>query len=178
MYTAQFDLCITGLPATRPGRGGMHRRWHRGWRTLQPRDQKLTTRSHRCIMVTSFRQNSIEYTPSPTVVLLTAQVTLHNTCCVVQSLGVSTDYGVFAVLPSCDSVLIVSRCTGEGGSIPFMGMLGQKFPSAQFLIIGVLGPGMCRLICVSCTTPVSKLCGRLPSRASRAGACALHNDVL
>jgi len=29
---------------------------------------------------------------------------------------------------------------GEGGSIPFMGMLGEKFPSAQFLITGVLGP--------------------------------------
>ena len=29
---------------------------------------------------------------------------------------------------------------GEGGSIPFMGMLGQKFPAAQFLITGVLGP--------------------------------------
>ena len=30
---------------------------------------------------------------------------------------------------------------GEGGSIPFMGMLGDKFPAAQFLITGVLGPG-------------------------------------
>lgn len=30
---------------------------------------------------------------------------------------------------------------GEGGSIPFMGMLGKKFPGAQFLITGVLGPG-------------------------------------
>lgn len=29
---------------------------------------------------------------------------------------------------------------GEGGTIPFMGMLGQKFPDAQFLITGVLGP--------------------------------------
>jgi acetylornithine deacetylase/succinyl-diaminopimelate desuccinylase-like protein len=29
---------------------------------------------------------------------------------------------------------------GEGGSIPFMGMLGQRFPNAQFLITGVLGP--------------------------------------
>lgn len=29
---------------------------------------------------------------------------------------------------------------GEGGSIPFMGMLGKKFPKAQFLITGVLGP--------------------------------------
>lgn len=30
---------------------------------------------------------------------------------------------------------------GEGWSIPFMGMLGEKFPDAQFLITGVLGPG-------------------------------------
>jgi acetylornithine deacetylase/succinyl-diaminopimelate desuccinylase-like protein len=29
---------------------------------------------------------------------------------------------------------------GEGGSIPFMGMLGEKFPNAQFVITGVLGP--------------------------------------
>lgn len=29
---------------------------------------------------------------------------------------------------------------GEGGTIPFMGMLGAKFPGAQFLITGVLGP--------------------------------------
>jgi acetylornithine deacetylase/succinyl-diaminopimelate desuccinylase-like protein len=29
---------------------------------------------------------------------------------------------------------------GEGGTIPFMGMLGRQFPRAQFLITGVLGP--------------------------------------
>ncbi len=29
---------------------------------------------------------------------------------------------------------------GEGGSIPFMGMLGEKFPKTQFVITGVLGP--------------------------------------
>jgi acetylornithine deacetylase/succinyl-diaminopimelate desuccinylase-like protein len=29
---------------------------------------------------------------------------------------------------------------GEGGSIPFMDMLGKKYPQAQFLITGVLGP--------------------------------------
>jgi acetylornithine deacetylase/succinyl-diaminopimelate desuccinylase-like protein len=29
---------------------------------------------------------------------------------------------------------------GEGGTIPFMAMLGQQFPDAQFLITGVLGP--------------------------------------
>jgi acetylornithine deacetylase/succinyl-diaminopimelate desuccinylase-like protein len=30
---------------------------------------------------------------------------------------------------------------GEGGTIPFMGMLGRQFPSAQFVVTGVLGPG-------------------------------------
>ena len=29
---------------------------------------------------------------------------------------------------------------GEGGTIPFMAMLGAQFPAAQFLITGVLGP--------------------------------------
>jgi acetylornithine deacetylase/succinyl-diaminopimelate desuccinylase-like protein len=29
---------------------------------------------------------------------------------------------------------------GEGGTIPFMGMLGKHYPQAQFLITGVLGP--------------------------------------
>jgi len=29
---------------------------------------------------------------------------------------------------------------GEGGTIPFMGMLGEAFPDAQFVITGVLGP--------------------------------------
>jgi len=30
--------------------------------------------------------------------------------------------------------------TGEGGTIPFMAMLGARYPQAQFLITGVLGP--------------------------------------
>jgi acetylornithine deacetylase/succinyl-diaminopimelate desuccinylase-like protein len=29
---------------------------------------------------------------------------------------------------------------GVGGTIPFMGMLGEKFPQTQFLVTGVLGP--------------------------------------
>jgi len=29
---------------------------------------------------------------------------------------------------------------GTGGSIPFMGMLGERFPQTQFLVTGVLGP--------------------------------------
>jgi len=30
---------------------------------------------------------------------------------------------------------------GEGGTIPFMAMLGEKYPESEFLITGVLGPG-------------------------------------
>lgn len=33
------------------------------------------------------------------------------------------------------------RLWGEGGSIPFMGMLGRRYPGTQFVITGVLGPG-------------------------------------
>ncbi len=29
---------------------------------------------------------------------------------------------------------------GEGGSIPFMTMLGERFPQSQFMVTGVLGP--------------------------------------
>ncbi len=32
------------------------------------------------------------------------------------------------------------RAFGEGGTIPFMGMLGLQYPEAQFVITGVLGP--------------------------------------
>ena len=31
--------------------------------------------------------------------------------------------------------------TGVGGAIPFINMLGQRFPDAQFVVTGVLGPG-------------------------------------
>jgi len=30
---------------------------------------------------------------------------------------------------------------GEGGTIPFMAMLGERFPAAQFVVTGLLGPG-------------------------------------
>ncbi|MCU1458002.1 MAG: peptidase family protein [Actinomycetia bacterium] len=33
-----------------------------------------------------------------------------------------------------------ARHFGEGGSIPFMAMLGEQFPDAQFVVTGVLGP--------------------------------------
>ena len=34
----------------------------------------------------------------------------------------------------------MGACMGTGGSIPFMGMLGERFPGTQFLVTGVLGP--------------------------------------
>ena len=34
-----------------------------------------------------------------------------------------------------------TRAFGEGGTIPFMGMLAKMFPEAQFVVTGVLGPG-------------------------------------
>jgi len=54
-----------------------------------------------------------------------------------------------ALAPWLEEALAVSSETyfgkpamymGEGGTIPFMGMLGASFPHAQFLITGVLGP--------------------------------------
>ncbi|HNP35469.1 MAG TPA: M20 family metallopeptidase [Woeseiaceae bacterium] len=33
-----------------------------------------------------------------------------------------------------------SMYMGTGGTIPFMGLLGEKFPDAQFLVTGLLGP--------------------------------------
>jgi acetylornithine deacetylase/succinyl-diaminopimelate desuccinylase-like protein len=33
-----------------------------------------------------------------------------------------------------------SSSISEGGTIPFMAMLGKEFPEAQFVITGVLGP--------------------------------------
>ncbi len=33
-----------------------------------------------------------------------------------------------------------ARYMGEGGSIPFMGMLGRRFPEAQFVVTGLVGP--------------------------------------
>jgi acetylornithine deacetylase/succinyl-diaminopimelate desuccinylase-like protein len=35
----------------------------------------------------------------------------------------------------------VAMFMGEGGTIPFMHMLGERFPEAQFFITGILGPG-------------------------------------
>ena len=46
---------------------------------------------------------------------------------------------------------------GEGGSIPFMGMLLNMFPKAQFLVTGAAGPG-------------SNMCGWPYSSGSGCGA--------
>lgn len=57
------------------------------------------------------------------------------------------------------------RVIGEGGSIPFMGMLHQKFPDAQFVITGVLGPNRqathctCALFFVCLSFPLSNAHG-------------------
>jgi acetylornithine deacetylase/succinyl-diaminopimelate desuccinylase-like protein len=34
-----------------------------------------------------------------------------------------------------------AAATGEGGTIPFLSMLGERLPDAQFLVTGVMGPG-------------------------------------
>lgn len=54
-----------------------------------------------------------------------------------------------ALAPWLDEALMAASQTyfgrpamhmGEGGTIPFMAMLGERFPDAQYLITGVLGP--------------------------------------
>ncbi len=47
------------------------------------------------------------------------------------------------VLAGCSNALWGNSLAqmGEGGSIPFMKMLGDTYPDAQFAVIGVLGPG-------------------------------------
>jgi acetylornithine deacetylase/succinyl-diaminopimelate desuccinylase-like protein len=39
-----------------------------------------------------------------------------------------------------DAFGVAPAYMGEGGSIPFMAMLGARFPAAQFVVTGVLGP--------------------------------------
>jgi len=60
--------------------------------------------------------------------------------------------------------------TGEGGTIPFMNMLGEKFPKAQFVITGVLGPrsnahGPNEFLHIPC---VKKLTGAVATIVARA----------
>jgi acetylornithine deacetylase/succinyl-diaminopimelate desuccinylase-like protein len=70
--------------------------------------------------------------------------------CVKFSAGGSTGWNAPAFAPWLERALeSASRAhfgkpavsMGEGGSIPFMAMLGERFPDAQFLVTGVLGPG-------------------------------------
>jgi acetylornithine deacetylase/succinyl-diaminopimelate desuccinylase-like protein len=42
---------------------------------------------------------------------------------------------------SKDAFGLPYRTIGEGGTIPFMAMLGTRFPDAQFVVTGVMGPG-------------------------------------
>ena len=47
-----------------------------------------------------------------------------------------------ALMSSSDRVFGEPWCGfGEGGTIPFMAMLGERFPRAQFMVTGVLVPG-------------------------------------
>jgi acetylornithine deacetylase/succinyl-diaminopimelate desuccinylase-like protein len=41
---------------------------------------------------------------------------------------------------SCEFFGREAMYMGTGGSIPFMGMLGERFPATQFLVTGLLGP--------------------------------------
>jgi acetylornithine deacetylase/succinyl-diaminopimelate desuccinylase-like protein len=42
---------------------------------------------------------------------------------------------------SMDAFGLPCRTIGEGGTIPFMAMLGARFPEAQFVVTGAMGPG-------------------------------------
>ncbi len=42
---------------------------------------------------------------------------------------------------SIDAFGLPYRTIGEGGTIPFMAMLGARFPDAQFVVTGAMGPG-------------------------------------
>jgi acetylornithine deacetylase/succinyl-diaminopimelate desuccinylase-like protein len=55
----------------------------------------------------------------------------------------ATDPWLASALDSASSAVFGkhARSVGEGGSIPFMAMLGRQFPDAQFVVTGVLGPG-------------------------------------
>ncbi|HEX8233009.1 MAG TPA: M20 family metallopeptidase [Caulobacteraceae bacterium] len=68
---------------------------------------------------------------------------------------------------------------GEGGSIPFMGMLGKKFPNAQFVITGVLGPhsnahGPNEFLHIPTGKKVSAAVAHILADHARAGAGAMN----
>ena len=70
---------------------------------------------------------------------------------------------------------------GEGGTIPFMAMLGKHFPQAQFLITGVLGPksnahGPERVPTRSLREEINLLRGR-GARSARAALSRAHRGT-
>ena len=56
----------------------------------------------------------------------------------VARLGIPSFVVTLAMFLALQGVMLL--VIGEGGTIPFMGMLGEKFPRTQFVITGVLGP--------------------------------------
>ncbi len=71
---------------------------------------------------------------------------------------------------------------GEGGTIPFMGMLGEKFPGAQFMITGVLGPhsnahGPNEFLHIPTGKRVTKVVARVISEHFHAGEKGLTSGV-
>ena len=46
----------------------------------------------------------------------------------------------YASRPNRHSPLPAVAYMGEGGTIPFMAILWEKFPRSQFVVTGVLGP--------------------------------------
>ncbi len=60
-----------------------------------------------------------------------------------------------------------ARTFGEGGTIPFMGMLGERFPAAQFVVTGALVPA------ATPTDPTSSsTCRRPAGSPSASPACS------
>jgi acetylornithine deacetylase/succinyl-diaminopimelate desuccinylase-like protein len=69
------------------------------------------------------------------------------------------------------------RSIGEGGSIPFLGSLAARFPDAQFLATGVLGPGsnahgVNEALHLPTARALTAVVGHVLDAAARAGAGA------
>jgi len=62
---------------------------------------------------------------------------------------------------------------GEGGSIPFMAMLGEKFPGAQFVVTGVLG-----LLWIPLWNLAARLVSTAPAAKLESGAELLRDSRL
>ena len=71
---------------------------------------------------------------------------------------------------------------GEGGTIPFMGMLGEKYPGAQFMITGVLGPhsnahGPNEFLHIPMGKRVTSCVARVIARHHEARVIARHHEA-